>query len=141
MSTVKGVNKTKYDADDTGDNKILSGEFRTDIHCIKELYECAALEDASTIALPDLPIKGAKITDIILFFDDLGTSVTVAIGDVNTADLYMAATSVASAGRLSMNKVDGFNYITGTNDNDNKLLLTTAGITTGTIKALILYTV
>ena len=139
MSAVKGVNKTLYDTVSTGDNVIPKGEFRTTVKCITDEYTCAALADASTIAIANLP-AGATVIDVSVFHADLGTSVTVAIGDTNTAGLYLAATTVAALGRLDMNVVAGFGYVIGTNDDDNVILLTTAGTTTGILKVRILYT-
>lgn len=142
MSDVLGVNKTKLDAVDTGDNYIDGGEFQTDVHCIKDSYEASALEIGSTIKIADLPKKGAKIVDVQVFHDALGASSTIEVGDSDDSARYVSAADTSAAGRFGLDEPDGFNYKTGTVDGDNVVLLTSAGGTlTGTIKVLILYTV
>lgn len=142
MSDVLAVNKTKFDALDTGDNYIGSGEFQTDVRCIKDSYEAAALAIGSTIKIADLPLEGAKIVDIVVYHDALGASSTIEVGDSTSSARYASAADTSAAGRFNLDEPDGFNYKTGTVAGDNVILLTSAGGTlTGTIKVLILYTV
>lgn len=135
MAQVLGANVTI--AQSRSDSKISDGLIQTKQRVWTDSYEAAALA-AGTIVIADLP-TGAKVQEIEVYHDALGAT-TLAIGDSDTADRYLAAASVAAAGKLSSDKVDGFNYVVGTNDGDNEILLTNAGAITGTIKTVVKYT-
>ena len=141
MSAVKGVNYTKYDAGTYGDNWIDQGKIKSGVHVWTDSYEASALENASTIAIAELP-DGAVVLDVTVISDDLGSTVTISAGDSDDADRYIAATSVSAANDvLSLATVAGLGYVIGTNDGDNTVLLTTAGILGGTISTKVVYSV
>lgn len=141
MAAVKGANMTKYDAGAQGstwiDKQDIKGTTLTQI----DTYEAAALASGSTIDLAQLP-TGAKVVDVQLFFDALGASSTLAVGDSTTSGRYITATSSASAGQTSVLNVDGFGYTIGTNTGDSRIIVTTAGAAiTGTVKLKVQYTI
>lgn len=142
MSAVLGDNTTKFEAGSSTSNwidKPYNGELRS----WSDEYEASALANASTIQMTPSGLipSGARIKAIRVFHDDMGSTVTISLGDSTSATRYLDATSVTSAGMQEANKVDGFDYEIGTNSADDELLITTAGIFTGTLKWEVLYTV
>lgn len=137
MAEVKGAVRTNFDASpravETPDK--VGGIVQ---HMYDE-YEAAALAAGSIIKMGvPLPI-GARVKNITVFHDDLGsTNCTLSVGDAGAAARYIAAFATGSAGKQSMEgangAIDGWFYkITGNNDTD--ILITTAGsAATGTIK-------
>lgn len=139
MTAVVGVNMTKYDAGPSGDNAILQGLVNAQVEVMTEVYEASALATASTIDVAELPAN-AKFLGAEIFHDDLGTSVTLALGDDDDPDRYITAASVAALGMINAIRVDGAQYVIGTNALDNRLQLLTSGTITGTIKVNIYFT-
>ena len=140
MADYYGVNTTKVIAGTGGSNWVATGSIKTTPKVWYDSYELSAVAAGKTIEVARLPV-GAKILDFKMAWDDLGSSVTLALGDSTTADRYMAATAANAAGNSDAIKVDGMGYVTGTADDDEKILITTAGATaTGTVKVAILYT-
>lgn len=139
MAAVKGVNKTKYDSGAAADF-ITKGEAGNSIRMIYDSYEASALEAGSTISVGvPLPNK-AVVSGIYLQYDALGASSTLKVGDGDDDDRYLAAASSASAGVRNELLIDGFGYQIGTNDDDNAIIITTAGAAvTGTIKIAVFY--
>jgi hypothetical protein len=141
MSAVKGVNYTKFDAGTYGDNWIDQAKIKTGVKVWTDSYEASALETSSTIAIAELP-DGAIVLEVTVISDDLGSTVTISAGDSDEAARYIAATSVTAANdKLELSVVGGLGYVIGTNDGDNTVLLTTAGILGGTISTKVLYSV
>ena len=142
MSAVKGVNVTKLDTVNgpQGDEAIPQGFVNSDVEVWMDEYEAAALADASTIDIAELP-EGAKVVGGEVLHDDLGTAITISVGDSDDDNRYLSAHDVASAGRAVFNLVDGAQYVIGTNAGDSRLQILTAGGTlTGTIKTIIYFT-
>lgn len=139
--TVKGVNITKVDAagGPQGDNAIGQGLVNSQVEVWTDTYEASALETASTIDVAELP-PGAKVISAEVYHDALQTDGTLALGDDDDPDRYIAAAAVSSAGKLVSNLVDGALYVIGTNALDNRLQLLTGGVCTGTIKVIIYFT-
>ena len=120
------------------DSKVSDGLIHTKQRVWTDSYEAAALA-AGTIVIADLPV-GAKVQEIVVYHDALG-AITLDIGDSTDASRYIAApASVAAAGAFTNDTVDGFNYVIGTNADDNLILLTNSGAATGTIKTAVKYT-
>jgi hypothetical protein len=139
MAIVKGVNKTKIDAGGSGTNVIPQAEFAGTVKSVYDTYEATAIASGDTIEVATPPPE-SKIVGITLSTDDLGTGCTLAVGDSNTADLYITATSAADALTTSAINVGGMNYEIGTTDGDEEILITVAGSAiTGTIKIEIFY--
>ena len=138
MASVKGTNFTNITADPVV--KIDSGEWSGKMRVQYDTYEASSLASGSDISVARLP-KGAKVYDIIVHFDALG-SATISVGDSGAAARYIAATSVSSAGQMSMSQegaIDGVGY---ENTAETDVLLTTGGASiTGTIKCYVMYVV
>ena len=138
MASVKGTNFTNITADPVV--KIDSGEWSGKMRVQYDTYEASSLASGSDISVARLP-KGAKVYDIVVHFDALG-SATISVGDSGAAARYIAATSVSSAGQMSMSQegaIDGVGY---ENTAETDVLLTTGGASiTGTIKCVVMYVV
>lgn len=143
MATVYGVNKTKVRTGPTPDNICDPGELAGKVRVMTDTYEAAGVVAASTIHMGDTLPNGARILDVIITFDALG-SATVEVGDSTDTDRYIDATSTASAGTVSMvedDNVDGLLYEIGTNSGDGDIIITTASAAiTGTIRLVVFYT-
>ena len=139
MASVKGANFTNITA--TPIVKIDSSEWHGNMRVQFDSYEASSLASGSDISVARLP-KGAKVYDIIVHFDALGSSSTISVGDADSAARYIAATSTASAGQMSMSQegaIAGFGY---ENTAETDVLLTTGGASiTGTIKVAVMYSV
>jgi hypothetical protein len=139
MASVKGTNVTNIDASPIV--KVDSSEWHGNLRVQHDSYEASSLASGSDITVARLP-KGAKVYDIIVHFDALGGSSTVSVGDSADADRYIAATSTASAGQMSMSQegaIAGFGY---ENTAETDVILTTGGASiTGTIKTAVIYSV
>ena len=111
MASVKGVNFTNITADPIVNAD--SGEWSGKLRVQYDTYEASSLASGSDISVARLP-KGAKVYDIVVHFDALGGSSTVSVGDSDAAARYIAATSTASAGQMSMSQegaIDGFGVL------------------------------
>ena len=139
MASVKGVNFTNITA--TPVVKADSSEWHGNIRVQYDSYEASSLASGSDISVARLP-KGAKVYDIIVHFDGLGGSSTISVGDADSAARYIAATSTASAGQMSMSQegaIDGVGY---EQTAETDIILTTGGASiSGTIKCVVMYSV
>ena len=138
MASVKGTNFTNITADPIV--KIDSGEWSGKMRVQFDTFEASSLASGSDISVARLP-KGAKVYDIVVHFDALG-SATISVGDSGAAARYIAATSTSSAGQMSMSQegaIDGVGY---ENTEETDILLTTGSAAiSGTIKCVVMYTV
>jgi len=138
MASVKGVNFTNITA--TPVVKADSSEWHGNIRVQYDSYEASSLASGSDISVARLP-KGAKVYDIIVHFDALG-SATISVGDSANAARYIAATSVSSAGQMSMSQegaIDGVGY---EQTAETDIILTTGSAAiSGTIKCVVMYSV
>ena len=101
MASVKGTNFTNITADPVV--KIDSGEWSGKLRVQYDSYEASSLASGSDISVARLP-KGAKVWDVIVHHDALGTSVTLSVGDSASATRYIGATAAATAGKLLMSE-------------------------------------
>lgn len=143
MATVKGDNRTKHD-DPTSTNIVDQGVSKADLQVIYDTYEASALPINDIIQVGDNLPTGARIYDIKVMFDDLGTSVTMDVGDSADDDRYATAIDVATAaGGFSLvedGNIAGFGYEVGTASGDDQITLTIeGGAATGTISVAIQY--
>lgn len=139
MSAVLGVNATKQSAGFIGENIIDQG-YKGMERVISDYYEASSLANASTIQLGVALPVGAVISGMQFIWDDMGSTVSFKAGDTADDDRYVVSgTSVTTAnGSCQINACDGLGYkITGTND--TQLIVTTAGIWTGTFRVIIRY--
>ena len=138
MASVKGTNFTNITADPIV--KIDSGEWSGKMRVQYDTYEASSLASGSDISVARLP-KGAKVYDIIVHFDALG-SATISVGDSGAAARYIAATSVSSAGQMSMSQEGAIAGVGYENTAETDILLTTGSASiSGTIKCVVMYTV
>ena len=89
MASVKGTNFTNITADPIV--KIDSGEWSGKMRVQYDTYEASSLASGSDISVARLP-KGAKVYDVAIHNDALGSGVTLAVGDSADADRYITAT-------------------------------------------------
>lgn len=139
MSKVLGVNATKAAAGFIGANILDQGQ-RAGINVMFDTYEASALATASTITMGTKIPVGATIVDVIFQWDDMGSTVTFKAGDAADDDRYVvASTDVTTAnGKASISNIAGRGYkVTGVND--DQIVVTTAGIWTGTFSMTLLY--
>ena len=139
MASVKGTNFTNITADPVV--KIDSGEWSGKLRVQYDSYEASSLASGSDISVARLP-KGAKVWDVIVHHDALGTSVTLSVGDSASATRYIGATAAATAGKLLMSedgRIGGFGF---QQTAETDVLITTGGAAaTGTIKIAVIYAV
>ena len=139
MASVKGTNFTNITADPIV--KIDSGEWSGKMRVQYDTYEASSLASGSDISVARLP-KGAKVYDVAIHNDALGSGVTLAVGDSADADRYITATAAANAGVISMHNdgaIDGFGF---EQTAETDILITTGGAAaSGTIKMKVVYAV
>lgn len=140
MSAVSDVVHTDYSANP----RVLRGpeEVGGVVQRIRFSYEASSLASGSTISIGTPVPKGARLVDIHVLADDLGTTAgTLEVGDVDDTDRFLAAYATGSATFKSVlkdGKIDNIDYEF---TEDTQLLITTAGASvTGTIKGSIFYT-
>ena len=78
MASVKGTNFTNITADPVV--KIDSGEWSGKMRVQYDTYEASSLASGSDISVARLP-KGAKVYDVVIIHDALGSGVTLKVGD------------------------------------------------------------
>jgi hypothetical protein len=136
MASVKGVNFTKRTAEPV--EKVIASQSHGRLRVQYDSYEASSLASGSDISVAKLP-AGAIVYDIVVHFDALG-SATISVGDSADADRYITATSVSSAGQMSMSQegaIDGFGY---ENTAETDILLTTGSASIcGTVKCAVFY--
>jgi len=142
MSTLYGVNYTKYNTGPTEDNIQARGMVSGDVSFMRDTYEASATSAGDVVYIGHPLNSGDRIIGYILSTDDLGTSVTMDIGTLADDDEFASAIDVQAAA-VSGNTaciVDGVDYVVGTTTNDNIITLTlNTAAATGTIKITILY--
>lgn len=139
MASVKGANFTNITA--TPIVKTDSGEAYGKLRVTYDSYEASSLASGSDISVARLP-KGAKVYDVVIHHDALGSGVTLSVGDADGATRYIGATAAATAGKVIMSEdgaIDGFGY---EQTAETDVLITTGGGTaSGTIKVAVIYAV
>lgn len=139
MST---VNSTIYAAQVAGKITLSQGEGNATLHCITTTYEASSAAANTEINLFKLP-KGAVIQNFVVAHDDLGTGVTLDIGDAGDTDRYVDGLAVStSAGSTVGVLADGLGYIIGTDtEHDDTLVVAKVlgSAATGTLKVACYY--
>ena len=139
MASVKGVNFTNITATPqvNADSSEWTGKLRVQF----DTFEASSLASGSDISVARLP-SGAKVYDVAIHNDALGSGVTLAVGDSADADRYITATAAANAGVISMHNdgaIDGFGF---EQTAETDILITTGGgSASGTIKMKVVYAV
>ena len=136
------VNSTAYAAQIAGKITLSQGEGNATLHCITATYEASSLAANSFINLFVLP-KGAVVQNFVVAHDDLGTGLTLDIGDAGDVDRYVDGVSIStSAGSTVGCLVDGIGYVIGTDTEHDDTLVTAkllGGAATGTLKVVCYY--
>jgi len=139
MASVKGVNITNIDA--TPVVKVSSDEAGGKLRVYYDSYEASSLASCSDITIARLP-KGAKVYDVVIHHDALGSGVTLAVGDSADADRYITATAAATAGKILMSEDGAIDGVAYEQTAETDVLITTGGGTaTGTIKCQVWFTI
>lgn len=140
MASVKGVNITNLDA--TPPVVPEANEWHGRLRVQQDSYEASSLASGSDITVARLP-KGARVHEIVVMADALGSGVTIAVGDGDSSARFIAATAMNTANKAIKLSADG--KIAGIGHkytSETDLLLTTGGAAaTGTIKAQVFYAV
>ena len=147
MTTLYGVNYTKYNTGPTEANIQPRGAVSGKLSYIRDTYEASATTAGDVVYIGHPLNAGDRIVGFIVSCDDNtgGSSATLNIGDASTggASRYADGIDIDSAA-ISGNKgilVNGMDYVIGTADDDNIIQLTLDDdVYTGTIKITILYT-
>lgn len=138
------VNSTTYAAQAAGKIALNPGVNQCGLLVASTSYEASALAENSVINLFKLPV-GAVVHSFIVAFDDLGTSITLDIGDAADVDRYVDGLDVATAaGSYSGILADGCGYTIGTSTTDDDTVVTAkvlGGAATGTVKVVCLYAI
>ena len=139
MASVKGVNFTNITADPIVNAD--SGEWSGKLRVQYDSFEASSLASGSDISVARLP-KGAKVYDVAIHNDALGSGVTLAVGDSADADRYITATAAANAGVISMHNDGAIGGVGFEQTAETDILITTGGAAaTGTIKCMVFYVV
>lgn len=132
-------NSTTYEAQASGKLALDQGVANSTLHVATTTFEAAATAANSVINLFKLP-DNVVIQDIKLYFDALGSGVTVDVGDALDADRYIDGANVAAAGTNNALTINGQGYRIGTAEGDDLITMTVLGAAaTGTIKAVCIY--
>lgn len=136
------VNSTTYAAQIAGKIALSQGVADATLHCVTTTYEASAAAANTEINLFVLP-KGAVVQNFVVAHDDVGTGVTVDIGDAGDGDRYVDGLSLStSAGSAVGCLVDGIGYVIGTDtEHDDTLVVAKilGSSATGTIKVVCYY--
>ena len=140
--TVKALNKTKYDQDNTpSDGNVIDAGMRgAGVLCCVDTYTYTD-EEADSVLDINTPPKGSRILDIVLVSACAETSLVFDVGDSADEDRYLDAAVGSAASITRMNEVAGFNYVIGTNDGDDEMIITNLVSTAiGAISIYVFYT-
>lgn len=136
------VNSTTYEKQVAAKVELKQGVANATVHSISTTYEANAAAANTVINLFKLP-KGVLVQNFLVSHDDLGTGITLDIGDADDADRYVDGLSVStSAGSTAGILPDGLNYIIGTATENDDTVVTAkilGGAATGTLKVVCYY--
>jgi len=139
MANVSGVNYAKA-IDPTSDNILDPGVLGGRVRVMFDSYECATLATDDVILVGQALKDGARVLDVVLFYDALGTDSAFTVGDAGDADRFLTTVSTSSAGATSMTEqatIEGFSYKT---TGGLIRIACTGSPATNTIKIGIIYT-
>lgn len=140
MSAEKGVNMAALTTFPVSypDTAQVSGRVRI----FYDSFVASGITAGSTIDIARLP-KSARVWDIHIFHDDLGTTAgTLTVGDAGSANRYLTAFATGSAGKQTMTGSNGQSTAVGFQQTaETTIIITTAGATiNGTIRSVVYYT-
>lgn len=136
------VNSTTYTAQAAGVIALDQGIAAASLHVVTTTYEASSLAANSVINLFYLP-KGAVVQNFVVAHDNLGTGLTLDIGDAGDTDRYVDGISISTnAGSTVGCLVDGLGYVIGTDTEHDDTLVTAkllGGAASGTLKVACYY--
>lgn len=136
------VNSDVFAAQEAGKITLSQGVADASLHCVVATYEASSTAANTVINLFKLP-KDVVIQNLVVAFDDLGTGVTIDIGDAGDIDRYVDGLDVATAaGSACGVLVDGLGYVIGTDAEHDDTVITAkvlGAAATGTIKVACYY--
>ena len=136
------VNSDIYAAQEAGKITLSQGVADATLHCVTATYEASAAAANTVINLFKLQ-KNVVIQNFVVAHDDLGTGVTIDIGDEGDVDRYVDGLSVStSAGSTVGVLVDGLGYVIGTDTEHDDTIVTAkilGAAATGTLKVTCYY--
>ncbi len=136
------VNSTTYEKQVAAKVELKQGVANATVHSISTTYEASAAAENTVINLFKLP-KGVLVQNFLVSYDDLGTGITLDIGDADDVDRYVDGLSVStSAGSTAGILPDGLNYTIGTATGNDDTVVTAkilGGAATGTLKVVCYY--
>lgn len=136
------VNSDIYAAQVAGKISLSQGIADATLHCVTATYETSSTAANTVINLFKLQ-KGVVIQNFVVAYDDLGTGVTLDIGDEGDVDRYVDGVSVStSAGSTVGVLVDGLGYVIGTDAEHDDTIVTAkilGAAATGTLKVTCYY--
>ena len=138
-SNVLGKNNTLIAAG--GVQKILSGLVDGRVKVMADTYTMNSETSGSTIKMGGAIPTGANILLIALSASAAVASLTISIGDSNSATRYVSASTACQTALVPVLYTPQA-YVIGTNTGDTQILLTTGGASlasSGTIQVLVFY--
>lgn len=136
------VNADIYAAQEAGKITLSQGVADATLHCVVATYEASAAAANTVINLFKLP-KNVVIQNFVVAHDDLGTGVTIDIGDAGDADRYVDGLDVSTAAGSTVGVLaDGLGYVIGTDAEHDDTLVTAkvlGAAATGTLKVACYY--
>lgn len=136
------VNSDVYAAQVEGKIALSQGVAEATLHCVTATYEASATAANTVINLFKLQ-KDVVVQNFVVAHDDLGTGVTIDIGDAGDADRYVDGLNVSTAaGSTTGCLVDGLGYIIGTDTEHDDTVITATVLgaaATGTLKVTCYY--
>jgi hypothetical protein len=136
------VNSTTYEAQAAGKVALSQGVADATLHVVTTTYEASAAAANTVINLFKLP-KDVVIQNFVVAHDDLGTGVTIDIGDAGDTDRYVDGLNVSTAaGSTTGVLVDGLGYVIGTDTTNDDTVITATVLgaaATGTLKVACYY--
>ena len=137
MVTVNSVNYAKA-LDPSSDNVLAGGTYGGRVRVQQDTYTMASTASGTVIRIAKLP-AGAIVLGVTINHAALGSGVTLAIGYGASGAEFQGATLSAAAGQLVSTLLG--NYVVGTADGDDVIIVTTGGATgTGAIISQVYYT-
>jgi hypothetical protein len=139
MATQNGTNYAKS-ASPSQSNRNDPGTVGGRLRSLTDNFTFAGELAGEVINIGKDLVDGAIIHKVIINNAALGGSVTLSVGDSDTANRYIDAYDANGSTSIDATLIGGVHYAIGTNDGDNTIIVTTAGAAaTGEIKVTIIY--
>ena len=144
MVTYSGTNQTGIDAGGIlqgGTTRPAGGLRDARVKCVIDFYTIAGSElSGSVIKLFGVLPTGANLLEIVLNFSAAQSSLTLSIGDADSATRYVSASTGPQTAGIT--RVSLLGRVVGTSTYDNQILLTTGGATAtaATLTGYLIYT-